>query len=96
MKASMSYRIAPLWHVMKQNLRFAFVTVPLFTAGGGLAQTPPVYPDVGPTTHFIDQDAVIGGFPETGWFKANVPFIDLPDKTVENVYYYRFVGLLRR
>ncbi len=56
-----------------------------------MAQTPPpVYPVVGPTTQFINQDAVIGSFPEPAWYKANIPFIDLPDQTIENVYYYRW------
>jgi hypothetical protein len=41
----------------------------------------PVYPEIGPITHFLDHDALIAGFAEAGWYKANIPFIDLPDKT---------------
>jgi hypothetical protein len=50
----------------------------------------PVYPEVGPTTHFLDHDALIAGFAEAGWYKANIPFIDIPDKQIQEVYYYRW------
>lgn len=81
----------PFRHAVKQSVCLAFAIVPLFGTATVLAQAPgPVYPDVGPTTHFIDQDAVLGGFPEPAWYRANVPFVDLPDDVVQNVYYYRW------
>jgi len=74
----------------KLRLGLALAGIPIFGPATTFAQTPlPVYPEVGPTTHFINQDAVLSGFPEPAWYQANVPFIDLPDQTVENVYYYR-------
>jgi hypothetical protein len=48
----------------------------------------PVYPEIGPTTHFLDHNALIAGFAESGWYKANIPFIDIPDKQIQEVYYY--------
>jgi hypothetical protein len=75
---------------VKLGLSFALAGLPMFSPATSFAQTPPpVYPEVGPTTHFINEDAVLSGFPEPAWYKANVPFIDLPDQTIENVYYYR-------
>jgi hypothetical protein len=91
MKLLPSSRVKPFWHAIKQSLHPALAIASLFGAASSFAQTPPlVYPEVGPTTHFVNQDAVLSGFPESGWFKANIPFIDLPDKTIENTYYYRW------
>jgi hypothetical protein len=47
-------------------------------------------PEIGPTTHFLDHEALIAGFAESGWYKANIPFIDIPDKQIQEVYYYRW------
>lgn len=91
MKPLGSFLALPLRHAIKPHLTFAIAMAPIFSASTLMAQTPPpVYPEVGPTTQFINQDAVIGSFPEPAWYKANIPFIDLPDQTIENVYYYRW------
>ena len=47
------------------------------------------------TTNFIDQDYKLVGYAEPSWFKANIPFIDVPDKEIEDVYYYRWSSLKR-
>ncbi|MBV8815630.1 MAG: hypothetical protein JO271_14155 [Verrucomicrobia bacterium] len=86
-----SHLVMPFRRAVRRSLPQAIAAVALFSATISLGQTPPpVYPEVGLTTHFIDQDAVIAGFPEPAWYKANVPFVDLPDKTIEDVYYYRW------
>jgi hypothetical protein len=50
----------------------------------------PVYPDIGPTTNLLDHNALISGFAESGWYAANIPFIEIPDKQIQSVYYYRW------
>jgi hypothetical protein len=30
----------------------------------------PVYPEIGPTTHFLDHDALIAGFAESEWYQC--------------------------
>jgi F5/8 type C domain len=91
MKPLGSFLAMPLRRAVKPRLTFAVAMALIFSATTLIAQTPPpVYPEVGPTTQFINQDAVIGSFPEPAWYKANIPFIDLPDQTIENVYYYRW------
>lgn len=77
------------------TLRFAgsIVAPCLFLANSGAAQDSanvPVYPEIGPTTHFLGHDALIAGFAESGWYKANIPFIDIPDKQIQAVYYYQW------
>ncbi|WP_225440345.1 MGH1-like glycoside hydrolase domain-containing protein [Amycolatopsis eburnea] len=44
----------------------------------------------GSGTHFLDHSAALAGFSEPGWYEANIPFVDLPDTTMESVYYYRW------
>jgi hypothetical protein len=48
------------------------------------------YPSVGRGTHFLDDAALLGNMDERGWYEANIPFLDVPDKTIQNVYYYRW------
>lgn len=48
------------------------------------------YPSVGAGTHFLNDASYLGGFNEPGWYEANIPFVDLPDATLQKVYYYRW------
>lgn len=50
----------------------------------------PLYPAVGEGTSFVDQDEALAGMAEPDWYKANVPFVDLPDAEIEDTYYYRW------
>ncbi|MEO8777147.1 MAG: discoidin domain-containing protein [Rhodanobacter sp.] len=60
---------------------------------------PPLYPEIGPGTHILDHDKLLskatlndpGWYAsDLDWYKANIPFLDVPDKTIEAVYYYRW------
>jgi hypothetical protein len=91
MKPFAFFQAARTAQVFNVGLSFALAGIPVFGPATSFGQTPPpVYPEVGPTTHFVNQDTVLSGFSEPAWYKANVPFIDLPDQTIENVYYYRW------
>jgi hypothetical protein len=48
------------------------------------------YPSVGPGTHFLDDDALLAGVKEPDWYKANIPFLDVPDQQIQQTYYYRW------
>ncbi len=48
------------------------------------------YPAVGPGTHFLNDDALLGNMSQPGWYKANIPFLAVPDQTIQSVYYYRW------
>jgi hypothetical protein len=50
----------------------------------------PVHPPVGPGTQVLDSASYLEGFNDKGWYEANIPFVDLPDKTIQDVYYYRW------
>ena len=48
------------------------------------------YPSVGAGTHFLDDSSYLSGFNDPAWYEANIPFVDLPDATMQSVYYYRW------
>ncbi|MBF9066950.1 MGH1-like glycoside hydrolase domain-containing protein [Streptacidiphilus fuscans] len=60
---------------------------PLTTAAQHVADA---YPSVGPGTHFLDDASYLSGFNDPAWYESNIPFVDLPDATLQNVYYYRW------
>ncbi|TKA12366.1 MGH1-like glycoside hydrolase domain-containing protein [Actinacidiphila oryziradicis] len=41
-------------------------------------------------TSFLDHDALLSGVQDPAWFKANIPFLDVPDQQIRDVYYYRW------
>ncbi|KAF7192803.1 Beta-L-arabinobiosidase [Pseudocercospora fuligena] len=46
-------------------------------------------------TNLLDHDAPIASYFGKSFLKENIPYIDLPDKTIKDVYYYRFTALQR-
>jgi hypothetical protein len=44
----------------------------------------------GTGTHFLDHAAALAGYADPAWYEANIPFVDLPDATMQSVYYYRW------
>ncbi len=57
-------------------------------AGAGAAGQ--AYPTVGRGTHFLDDSALLGGTDEKAWYEANIPFLEVPDQTIQSTYYYRW------
>jgi len=62
------------------------------TPGPSVLEPPPAsaYPPVGPGTHFLDDAALLAGMSQPGWYEANIPFLSVPDQTLQSVYYYRW------
>ena len=48
------------------------------------------YPSVGRGTHFLNDAALLGATDEKGWYEANIPFLEVPDQTIQSTYYYRW------
>lgn len=46
-------------------------------------------------TNFLDHDTPISDFFGQTFLKENNPFINIPDTTIQSVYYYRFSALQR-
>jgi len=61
-------------------------------AGSALAIDPAnPYPGAAPgATHVLNQSALIGSVNDLGWFTANIPFLEVPDTQIQQVYYYRW------
>ncbi|MER6950883.1 PA14 domain-containing protein [Nonomuraea sp. NPDC000554] len=38
----------------------------------------------------LDHGSYLAGFNDPGWYEANIPFVDLPDRQIQEVYYYRW------
>ncbi|KAI6815607.1 hypothetical protein KC327_g9282 [Hortaea werneckii] len=41
------------------------------------------------STNFLDHESYLDGLDDHQWYLDNIPFIDVPDKSLQNVYYYR-------
>lgn len=53
-------------------------------------QEPPPYPVAGRGTAFLDHDRLLEGYAEPEWYRANIPFLEVPDQEIQDVYYYRW------
>lgn len=40
-------------------------------------------------TSFLDHTRLLGSIEDPGWYEDNVPFVELPDQKLQEVYYYR-------
>ena len=50
-----------------------------------------VYPGAStPGTHILDHKTLLGQVDDRSWFEANIPFLDVPDAQIQQVYYYRW------
>lgn len=41
-------------------------------------------------TSFLNHTALLGSINDKPWFEANIPFLDVPDTQIRDVYYYRW------
>ena len=57
-----------------------------------LAIDPPSpYPGAAPGgTNFLDKPALLGPVDDPAWFLHNIPFLEVPDQQIQQVYYYRW------
>ena len=56
-------------------------------AGGGVSEGP-----MGTGSTVLDPGAILTaqGLPEPKWYEDNIPFVDTPDETINEIYYYRW------
>ncbi|BEL03982.1 hypothetical protein Q0Z83_021730 [Actinoplanes sichuanensis] len=67
------------------------LTMALAGAGPAVAVDPPgPLPPVGTGTTFLNKDSFVGGFNDPAWYRANIPFLEVPDRQIQDVYYYRW------
>ena len=45
--------------------------------------------DEGPTTSILNHSSYVSGISDQQWYLDNIPFVDFPDSTIQDVYYYR-------
>lgn len=76
-------------------MRVVDFLVPLLLSWKASAQSPPQSSINATGTAFLDHDALVAPYWGQSWLKDNIPFIDIPDKMIQDVYYYRFTALMR-
>lgn len=59
-----------------------------------IAQQDPIRPYPLPdanisTTNILDHASYVSNVDDPQWYLDNIPFIDVPDKNIQEVYYYR-------
>lgn len=77
---------------MWSRLRLIFSATLLFVPLS-LGQDPvrpyPISDDYLSTTSILDHPSYISSFDDQQWYLDNIPFVDFPDKKIQDVYYYR-------
>ena len=70
------------------------VTVTAATGGGSGTPPPPQQPQPPATPdagEFLNHRALLGNVDaDTAWFLSNIPFLEVPDPQIQQVYYYRW------
>src|SRR5690348_11918616 len=62
-----------------------------------LAQAPPQPENIKINrTSFLDHETPISSFFGKIFLRENIPYIDIPDRLIQDVYYYRWSSLQRR
>lgn len=41
------------------------------------------------STSFLDHESYVSGFDDPQWYLDNIPFVDFPEQSIQDVYYYR-------
>lgn len=72
-------------------LRIALSSLPLTCHLSSAANPRPYPPADGylQTTNFLNHTTYLHGLNDQRWYLDNIPFIDVPDKQLQDVYYYR-------
>ncbi len=47
------------------------------------------------STSFLNHSSYISSFDESQWYLDNIPFVDFPDQSLQDVYYYRTTVIKR-
>ena len=55
----------------------------------------PLPPSYTQTTSFLNHSSYVSNFDEPQWYLDNIPFVDFPDQSLQDVYYYRTTVIKR-
>jgi len=69
----------------------SFVAVVLTAHTASAIDPPSPYPGAAPGgTNFLSKSALLGAVDDPAWFLNNIPFLEVPDTQIQQVYYYRW------
>ena len=74
-------------------MAFLLSLITLLLCGVAAAQDPirpyPLPDSFLKTTNFLDHASYVKNFDDPQWYLDNIPFVDFPEKHIQDVYYYR-------
>jgi hypothetical protein len=74
----------------------AFVKIVVLFLGLASSQSPPQPENINLLgTSFLDHDAPLSSFWGQTFLQENIPFIDISDSSIQDVYYYRWSSIQR-
>lgn len=41
-------------------------------------------------TNFLNKESMLGNYQDKNWYKDNIPFLEVPDANIQQIYYYRW------
>lgn len=75
---------------MASRLARAASTAALLITAGLLVAPAPTHGEAAPG--ILDKTALLGSIEDPDWFRANIPFLEVPDRQIQDVYYYRWAA----
>lgn len=76
-------------------MRFLSITITALLSLSNLCLTQdPIRPYPVPdsylkSTNFLDHESYVSDFDDVQWYLDNIPFVDFPEQSIQDVYYYR-------
>lgn len=73
-------------------MRFYTASLAVFLLGRACSESIPPFPNPDSfllTTSILNHSSYIESFDDPQWYLENIPFVDFPDSTIQDVYYYR-------
>ncbi|KAI9751497.1 MAG: hypothetical protein M4579_006033 [Chaenotheca gracillima] len=85
--------------MLRQNIVSALLALQLLPSWVGAVQDPPrpyqlADSELG-STSILNHTQYVDSYDDYQWYLDNIPFIDIPDKTIQDVYYYRATVIKR-
>lgn len=86
------YLLPDISYSFSDKMRFSSVSLTVFLCGGAFSELLAPFPRPDSfllTTSILNHSSYVDSFDDSQWYLENIPFVDFPDSTIQDVYYYR-------